>query len=79
MTWSKASTVSLALISVFFLAMHMDVWAMMCGGSSLVGLGEWINHPAADVSRKANWLGILLELTGVVLMNYAIYLWVKLP
>ena len=56
MTWSKFSTVCSALISVSFLAMH-EVWAaMIIGGVFLFELRRWINHPTADVPRKANWL-----------------------
>lgn len=57
----------------------MDVLAAICGGSFLRGLCEWINHPTADVPRKANWLGILLEGAGWALTIYGIYLWFKLP
>jgi hypothetical protein len=77
MTWSKASTVSLALLSVFFLAKHMDALAAICGGSSLREPGGWINHPTADLPREANWLGILLEGAGMVLIIFGIYLWFR--
>jgi hypothetical protein len=79
MTWSKASTVAMAVISVIFLATHTIVLATIFGGFFLLGLGEWINHPTADLPRKANWLGILLEAAGVVLMIYGVYLGFRLP
>ena len=77
--WSKTSTVSLAILSVFFLATHEYLLAMMCSGFFLAGLGEGIKRPSTDVSRRANWLGILLEVAGVVLMYYTLYLWLTLP
>jgi uncharacterized membrane protein len=75
----RGRTVALALISIFFLAKYMHVLAMIFGAGFLLGLGEWINHPTADVPRKANWLGILLEVAGVVLMIYGTYLGFKEP
>jgi uncharacterized membrane protein len=51
----------------------------LAGAGFLLGLGEWINHPTADVPRKANWLGVLLEAAGVVLMIYGTYLGFKGP
>ena len=56
----------------------LEAWeATIRPGLDGLGLGEWINHPTADVPRKANWLGILLEGAGMVLMIYAIYLWFR--
>jgi hypothetical protein len=74
MIWSKVSTVAMALISLWFLARHINVLAIIFGGFFLLGLGEWINKPTATVPRKANWLGILIEGAGVVLMIYGTYL-----
>jgi uncharacterized membrane protein len=79
MIWSKVSTVALALMSIIFLAAHVDVLAMICGGFFLLGLGEWINHPTAGAPRKVNWPGILLEVAGVALMLYGTYLQFKRP
>jgi hypothetical protein len=71
---SRASTLALAVLSVIFLAAQMNVSAIICGGFFLLGVGEWINHPTADLPRKANWLGILLEVAGGGLMVYGTYL-----
>jgi hypothetical protein len=74
MTWSRASTVVMGLVSVMLLAMHDNVLALICGGFFLTGLGEWINNPTTTVSRKSNWLGVLLEVAGGILMISGAYL-----
>jgi hypothetical protein len=73
MSWSTVSTISLAVTSVISFALGNDALAIIFGAAFLVGLGEWINRPTADLPRKANWLGILLEVAGVALMYYELY------
>jgi uncharacterized membrane protein len=77
MTWSKVLTVVLALFSVVLFARHVEVLAAIFGGMSVTGFGEWIRN-STGVSRRLKWLGLLLELAGVALSAFGIYLvWVE--
>jgi len=71
-TWSKLQIVGLALISVFFLAMQANVFALIFGGSVLLELGQRINRPTAELFRRA--IGILVEMTALVLICCGTYL-----
>jgi uncharacterized membrane protein len=73
MTWSRISTVLMGLVSVVLFADQMNVLAIIFGGFFLLGLGEWLNQPRADVPRKINWIGILLEVAGVAVMIYGAF------
>jgi hypothetical protein len=76
MTWSKISTVLMALLSIGFFAVHMNALAIIFGGVFLLGLGEPVNQPRAGVLRKIYCIGILLEVAGVAVMICAsIYFW----
>jgi len=77
--WQKASTLSMALVSLYFFMRHMSAMATMSGGFSLLGIGEWINRPSAEGPRKAHWLGLLLEAAGTTLMLYGAYLVFSAP
>jgi hypothetical protein len=88
-TWYKAVTVVSAAAFLIVLASQRDNLTMIFGGAFLFGIGEWKNHPKkqfelrptttgqwakiSDVPRKANWLGVLLQLAGVALVLHGMY------
>ena len=88
-TWYKALMVVSAPAFLIVLAMQRDALTKVFGGAFLVGLGEWKNHPRkevqlrptsagqmakiTDIPRKANWLGVLLQIVGLALILYGAY------
>jgi hypothetical protein len=88
-TWYKAVIAVFGAAFLVTLGQRRDELAMVFCGACLIGIGEWRNHPkkevrlridstgnkwkVTDVPRRANFVGILLQLIGVVLMLYGMY------
>lgn len=93
--WYKAVIAVSAAAFLIALAAQRDMLAMLFGGALLIGIGEWRNHPRqevelrptatgqwakiTDIPRSANWLGVLLQLAGLALILYVLYVAVGFP
>ncbi|WP_141229392.1 hypothetical protein [Cellvibrio mixtus] len=86
--WYKAVLVISTALLIISLTVPLQgvsnsVVALICVGSILIGLGEWINHPYQEKigsgfkisghPRSNSFFGVALLMSGIFISGYGVY------